>query len=503
MKLLIRIIILFLGSLPITSMAQNELLLHGFKDIPQSSLLNPAIQPACNGYFTPISFQYNIKHTGFTYNDVFKWREDDSLVITEDEMIKALDKFNYLNTGFNLQTMSFGFRANQNYFTFSYQPKVDVTFSYPKDLIILAIKNNSEFRRRGEAGDFSGFGVNLNAYHELALGFSRKINYQWTIGMRAKLLLGYANVYAKKTNIKYNVSNADTSNYAYNITADMEINTSAPFDIYKDTSEGNYYSYDEDYWDSKTEDMIKDGISTENIGFAIDLGATYNVNPKTQVGLSILDLGQIKWKRNAKQFYNAGAVYNFYGFDLSELMNDSTDIDEGLDELLDSLQEIFDVKDKNIGSYVTPLNPKIYLSGTYQLTKNAMVSALYRGEIFTWNERTELQSAFALSYYKSLGTAFTLGLNYSLFKKSYLNLGLGAMFSSGPLQMFILTDNAYASIGYNDIRGYRTSKNMNFRFGMNILIGKNALRNRDEKDMPRRVPSFFYTNRAINSNYKY
>src|SRR5690606_16082984 len=122
------------------------------------------------------------------------------------------------------------------------------------------------------------------------------------------------------------------------------------------------------------------------------------------------------------------------GIDVQELVND----DEETTDLLDSLENSFEFKEQASGAYKTALPMRSYISGTYQLPRNAQVSMVFFGEKFKKN----IQGGLGLVANKQFGKILDLSLSYSMRKNTYNNLGMGFALRLPPFQLYAVSDNA-------------------------------------------------------------
>ncbi len=459
------------------SYAQQDLTIYNMQSIPQSSYTNPAFKPIPEykfyiGFPALSSFYLGVGNTtGLKSKNNIIRRDDDSLSINFDNFVDKLKKRNFLSLQLQEEILSFGFRQKKNYFSFSLTEKFFAHFSYPKDLMLLLWKGNGQFV--GKTADFKGIGLNAMHYREYAVGMSHEINNRLTVGARGKLLFGKLNVNSKKTEISLYT---DENTYDLTANSNILINTSIPEAMFEDSLDfdaGNYI------------------MNTKNKGLAIDLGACYKLNNKFTFSASVIDLGYIKWKSDVKNYYNDNVSFTFEGFDIGDMLKyDTIDFDDVAEELLDSLADIFEIKDKS-SSYSTMLNTKIYLSGVYNLTSKDRIGALIRTEFFN----RAVHTALTLSYNRQFGKILNLSGSYSMRNRNYGNLGLGFALNLGSFQFYLISDNILGPLIYDkyswteehdeyDDNGNKTvsyeeqsimfpsySRYMNVHFGINFIFG--------------------------------
>ena len=225
--------------------------------IPQSNYNNPATIPSV-GFYLGIpalsAINIGIDNGNFSYNNVFTRRADDSLIVDVNKFIGSLNDNNKLSYNLSTQLFALGFKVDRSYFTFSVNSINSVNANYTKDFMTFLLEGNGPFI--GQNGNLGDFRLGLNSYIETALGFSREINKQLSIGVRFKYLIGIANVYTERSNVNLYT---DPINYDLAVTSDVLIKTSMPID-------------------SLNSSNVKWQDIKQNNGIAFDFGGEYKLN---------------------------------------------------------------------------------------------------------------------------------------------------------------------------------------------------------------------------------
>ncbi|MDX9696579.1 MAG: DUF5723 family protein, partial [Bacteroidales bacterium] len=315
--------------------AQDSQTLYYMNRVPQSTFMNPALQPSCNFFLgLPVvsSLQMGVGNNTYSLTDIVKKHPtNDSLILflhpdanySKDDFVAKLDNNNYFFENTQTDLLTFGFRANTWYFTFNLSEKIDVSFNYPKDLMILALYGNEKFFN--ETADFSALGVNGIFWREYGLGVSKQINENLTFGIRGKVLFGH--VAAVTDNKSMGIYSSRDSIYIHTNTY---INTSIPLEA-RTTPEGEFDGFDESGLDSI--DYIDYAMQHNNMGFGVDFGVYYKPVKKLGLSLSVVDLGYIKWDTDITNLALKGD-FTFKGADLGELStNDSASFDGQFQEI--------------------------------------------------------------------------------------------------------------------------------------------------------------------------
>jgi hypothetical protein len=426
--------------------AQQDFTLYNMGVIPQRTSLNPAFKPSTGKIIIGLpllSSEYlNVSNSGFKYSDVIKHRSDDSLYVDFDNMLSKLAQNNYLSVTYRPDIFSFGILLDKNYISFNVTEKIDVRFRYPKNFMEFIWKGNGALLDKEL--NFN-FGLNFSHYREYALGLARDINDKLSVGVKLKYLYGMENLYTKKSDITLTTASQD---YAITAKANIDINSSG---LDKDTT-GTGFSFS-DY-----------AFKRKNSGAGIDLGAVYKVTEKFTLSASVLDLGFIKWNNAPANYvsHDVNSNFTYKGFELNQLINSDSSGTKDIGKALgDSLSKIFKIDTLHHG-YTTKLSTQLYLNANYNITEKGTAGVILYGQVFD----KSVHPGIAISYRHKLFNWLSLSASYSAYNRSFSNIGVGAAFTGGPIQLYIVTDNALGMIFPQH------AKNIQLHFGVNLLFGK-------------------------------
>ncbi len=454
--------------------AQQNNTMYYMDRLPQSMQLNPAIQPRCNFYIQLYGIELNAGNA-LSFNDVFVYKTaTDSTYFRPGQSNMDWETFSgklKKRSDFLYETRvdlpSFGFRVNNNYFSFATTERIDVNTDLPYDLPLgiasmLINFNQASFGQLNREFNYENIRISASNYLEFALGYSREINERFTFGLRGKLLFGMANINTKSFNV-----NGTTGIEAYKINADIEINTSIP------TMTIGYDSKGKASIDSVKFSDIESGwngikpilLNRKNLGFALDFGIIVKPIDMLSFSASIIDLGFIRWKSNVNNFTGGGS-FDYYGYD------DKIEYE-------DTLKKVFTFE-TNHNSYITSLSGKLYTGANLQLAKWVGVGFLSRFQLINQNIRSQYSFSLNLSPGQALSTSFS----YSIIEGVADNLGFGLSLKGGPLNWYWIFDRI--PITYNTINSIPVpayAKSINFRMGLNLMFG--CTRNKKlKKDKP-------------------
>lgn len=442
-KIQFSLLLFFLLSRSVVVGQQNFTLYH-MTWVPQRMYANPALlpKPRINIGLPVISSIYlEGGNSGFKYSDLVHHRlEDDSLEFDFSNMLGKLKKNNYLTLGANIDLLSFGFMVKKkNYFSFNATEKAFVRFRYPKDFFEFIWNGN--YPSAGETLKFN-FGLDFTHYREYGLSYTRIFSDKINVGGRLKYLYGMENIWTQKTDVTLHTNPAD---FALSASSDIIINT-AGLDSASISDPAKKYSF-----------------GSGNKGFGIDLGATYKLSDQINLSASIVDLGYIRWKNGTQNYVskNPGASFTYKGQNLNDYISDTTTISEGTEYMLDSLEKSFEIEQTSYAySHALPMH--IYLSGDYKISDQQRVSALFYGYYFD----KRFHPGISIADISDFGKWFSFIMSYSIYNRSFTNLGAGFRLNLGFFQWYFVSDNVLGLVFPQQ------AKYVNVRTGINLTFGR-------------------------------
>lgn len=426
--------------------------------------LNPGLQPT-RGYFNvPIigSFNMSASSNVLGTSDIIDLMDSGSDLYSNDKLFDRLKADNRLNVNLNTDILSFGWYRGKGFWSVNVGLRADFGAALAKDMFSI-MRTMNGFALEDVAGTNQSYSLsnqtlNMKAYAEVGLGYSRRITEKLTVGGRVKVLLGLARA---EMNINQFDLNLDVPNLR-NYQDDASRGELSPSDWY-----GKGYSYAADgnvittlkgggmTFDNNgmidNFDLDAGDLGIAGSGFGIDLGASYKVWDNLTVSASILDLGFLKWKESettvatvsgeAHETIDASNYDRYIGGDF--LSFERFDFEEGSPEK---------VKTK------TRLYSTLLLAGEYGLLNNKLsVGAMYTArfaEPKTLNELTFLATFRPKNWLNA-------AISYSPIQASGKSIGLAVKL--GPL--FVGTD--YMFFGGN-------SKSVNGFLGISFPLGGKA-----------------------------
>lgn len=415
--------------------------------------MNPASQMN-NSYFVfPFFGNFGINVSSpISINKAIETRADGNYLNTST-VAKALDK-RAMNVGLNMDIISFGIKMkHQQMITFSTKLRVDGDVMLPGQAVSFLTANSLSAL---DSYDLR-LGSNMTVFGEAALGYSRTVWDNLTVGLRLKYLAGLA--YAGSNSTANLILRDDAT---YDISGDVDVRLMG-FAMYKENPNG-----------STPEDEMGVGV---NNGFAVDFGAEYEFDFGLKVGLSVTDLGFINWnKGKSTQLLSKdpGAMYHFIGVDdIGQYMEDGKDFQDGLNKLQDDMLETLNIDTiTNQLAFKKMLAPKLNIYGSYAIDQekrhNVSLNMITR-----FNPTAALKNDFAT----------TVGYTYCNKRDKFRALAaytistrLGSKFSAG-----IVTEGRngefYFLLDATPMFGVYNTRNVGVRLGGIFYLAKNRNNN--------------------------
>jgi hypothetical protein len=406
--------------------AQQEMMLHSLSNLWHSNTsVNPAFFPENKRIVIGLpAYSIDAAHSGdLTYNDIFR-KDCDRTVVDFDNAISKLDPENELRFDQRLETVSFGYRSKSG--KWGIQAGHAIAFSgtltYPKSLPELIWNGNAA--HIGETVQF-GPQADIADWHEWSVGVMRKVG-PLNLGARVKYLSGIS---ALRTDDDRHSMSLYTNPDIYQLTlkTDYAFYSSSIISAI-DTSDLGF---------DITLDAFSNKIRSKNQGVAFDLGATLELTKRLTLDASVVNLGGlIKWK-NDPHYFQSKAEYTYEGTSIPgvDIINGSDSI--SFDTKLDTLNDIFRFSKSATDAMETRTPMRIYVGGTFQLTKHWAVGLTVFHQKQDNNSNTAVGASVRWLPLKWL----SLGGMYSVNKRSAANLGFHVAVTPGPIQVYFVSDN--------------------------------------------------------------
>ncbi len=336
--------------------------------------------------------------------------------------------------------------------SFYYNEKVQSSLDFSLNESYFESKNNPELNFRSFNTDdinYSGLG-----YKEFAVGYSQDINKKISLGIRGKILFGAAltevedwgfGVYENNNGDGFELKHQGTGKISLPVTINLDMKKRVNY-MNSDNIFGTYLG------------------SFQNPGLGFDLGATIYLSAKSQLAVSVTDLGGI-WFRHNTMRINQDTSFVFSETESYEYINTETGV-----AYIDPYDMILKTKDTepylyrpviDTTSFVQPLIPKTSIHYQYNISEKLMVGITEQAAFF---KNSFLNIATISSLQKAGG--FSIFQNVNLYGKSTLTFGGGVQWEGQFLQLFAATDNLLAV-------GHPTrNESFSMSFGIYLLLNK-------------------------------
>ena len=468
--------------------AQQDFILYHMPSIPQITQVDPASFPDSKldiGLPIISSIYGSAFNTGFSMGDIFTKNANGIMMPDVDNAISKMKSENFFILNGSTDLIFLGFKKGDNFFSFNVTEKIDFTFNYPKDLIIMAMEGNGN-NLLGKRASFDGLGFDFTHWREYAVHWVHDVHHKFSYGARLKYLYGMENF---TTDVSYMGITTDQNTHALTFDMNFDFRTSGLPLVLIDGDSLLPAIGAIDMNDSAM--MYQSGLDGANInnylfnrnnqGLGLDFGFNYHVNDKFLLEFSVLDFGFINWNSYTANTELAAWDYTYDGIgNPISIFGDGTSVDFLNDVLEDSIEEsVLNNYQYSTPSYSTSLRTKIYASMEYIVDHNNFVSLSFYSSFV----RKRWRRGLGVAYNYHLGNFLSATASYSIYNRSYSNLGAGLTLNLGPVEIYMLTDNVLAFGVLNPQQNLSSSgdafnvetkkvRNGQFHFGINLTFGR-------------------------------
>ena len=285
------------------------------------SQFNPAFAPLRGYVNIPGLGGLDINVSGNLSIDTILYRRNGKLVTLLDSSVSTADALSGLKAdnllGLDTRVNLIGFgaftRNHKNFWSFDLNVRVNEDANLPYSLF--------EFIKLGKEGQIRNFGTSTDSYLEAAFSYSFPLmDDRLYIGIRGKFLAGLAR--ALVTYDRFDISLREDR---------WAVLTQGTLDL---TAAGAKVETDPDSETFEIGDLDFKPTKPAGYGFALDLGATYDILPNLQASLAVNDLGFIGWSKNKNVTGYSAKELSFTGVTVTEDGTESPDFDIDVLEFL-------------------------------------------------------------------------------------------------------------------------------------------------------------------------
>ena len=509
------IIVALVALMALSAQAQQVTTLYFLENAPMRHTLNPAFQPVSNGYvnFTPLGWMnIGVGNNSLTVSDVLFVDPTTGHTITplhpnadKDAFLRALHSMTYANADLTIGWLNMGFRIKEKGFlTIGINERIETGGTIPKPLFEFALGGGMTNLSQGSINSFnlSGLGAAGTAFTEIGVGYSHRINEQWTIGGKFKFLLGTADATVRSKTL-----GIDASTDEWRIKGDLAVEMSGPlnFDAMPDMDGRRLIDVIHDFENGSTggKPLSLDSIiDTHNIpgllkpngyGAAIDFGFVWKPIENLQVTGAINDLGFIYWANSKKYTASMDTTFNGVGLiDYNDPAYRDQDGNFNTNAVLDTLlQDVLGLANNIIlhpsgSGYAKMITARLNIGLDANFWDNRVGIGIVSATRL-YNARLYEEVTFGVSFRPVRW--FNIAATYSLMNNGkYSNIGAGLSFMPyDGINMTLAMDyipTSYAAININGTPKYLLpdkAKMVNLALGFSICWGTNPKRNKDKQ----------------------
>ncbi len=249
--------------------------------------------------------------------------------VSNEQFLGKMKYGNKAMVNADLPVFAIGFRTGRAYHTLDLSVRADVGMNLTKDLFAFMKVGSSEGQT---SWNISDLGARVEGRMELAYGYSRTIGENLSIGARVKMLAGLA-----RADVSMDKLNLKLAGDEWAATAKGNASISGPVMI--GMNEDGLI--DLDSFELYPIDELIDYVKKPSLGFALDLGASYELFDFLTLSASVLDLGVISWK-NVTYASTPQASWNFKGFE--DLNLSDSDLEGEFNAIADEFSQMVNIK---------------------------------------------------------------------------------------------------------------------------------------------------------------
>ena len=490
----------------LSASAQQVTTLYFLENAPMRHTINPAFQPVSKGFinFTPLGWMsLGLGNNSFTIQDVLFVDPVTGRTITplhpnadRQSFLRQIRTMTLINGEINIGLLNMGFRIKENgYLTIGINERIIGGGTVPRSLFDFVLDGGMHNLTGGiNTIDLGGIGVGASMYTEISGGYSYKLNDEWTIGGKLKVLFGnaYLGLNSRQLAIDANTDQwAIRGNLGLDIAGPLNLayvsqfmngkNMGQVIDGIKDGSFDTKQIIDT----SNPKALIKNALTPSGYGAAIDFGFTWKPIENLQISAALTDLGFIYWNRSNRFTCKVDTVFEGAGY------IDYSDPAYRDDQGNFSTTILMDTVKSRLMGLLDGISLQNGGAGVARMTSARLNVGL---DANFWDNRVGVGIVSATRLYNSrlyeeitIGAAFrpvnwfNIAVSYSLMNNGkYSNIGAGLSFMPyDGINMTVALDYIPTSYAGVDIRGQKKyvipdkAKMLNLALGFSICWGSN------------------------------
>lgn len=424
--------------------AQSDMMLYNFNAIPQVHHTNPAYPQQTKWYIglpAMSGFSTHYHNSGFALVDIFEAGTDINQNLAD--LSSSLDGSSQLNLNNRVELLGIGFKAGKGFVTLGATQTIDFKMDLPYQLFQIMFSGNGSITNL----DLNTFDLETINRTDFYLGYQHKfLNERLTLGVKGKYVFAQQHAYIERMNL----SLKNDGNYNIQAVSDILVRTSGP---------SAFESFDEQ--------EILDIALPNNTGLVFDFGLHYKINDHFDFSASYLDFGSITYTSFNRDYVSEGE-FTFEGIEIDLSKDDFSNVG---DATLDSLEKAFNFREEDGNTYTRDLMNRAFVSFNYNINEKHSFGALFHTRI--WNG--EMFNDYGINYVGRWGRFFQFTAGYSMINGTMHNIGAGFDMKMGPLQLYLMTDNAMAA-------DYASVQTTNLRVGLNLCFYGKRDKNKEKQE---------------------
>lgn len=418
--------------------------------------LNPALSPE-RGYISiPVvgGLYASLESNFLTAQNFFYPNGEGNGVVTymhksvsAEEFLAKLPDINSLELGINDNILAIGNYFKGGFWSLNLKLRSETNIDIPKEFFSLT-KTLSQ-----GTYNISGMGIHSNNFLEASLGYTFPVQEQFTLGVRAKVLVGLARVSANID--KLNVTIGQES-YRAEMAGTLESNI-VGYNFNEFTGAVSMEQYINHLSDFSNFDPSK----ISSIGFAVDAGIEWTFrDEQIRLSAAVNDLGYNAWDTNSAFCATIDNInFAFNGYDI-----------QNNEVLIEKPETIQLVANAEKASTQTKLHTSIVAGLEYNFLNDKMsVGALWNMKMYDQRKWNSIGGALTLRP----TPWFTASASYS-YVNSLGVLGVAANIHSSLCNLFVGMDyigTKYGTAGGGAIPVPLNQNSLNLSFGLSIPLG--------------------------------
>jgi hypothetical protein len=442
-----------------TIFSQNKQVMYDFGELPQSLLLNPALEnthklhvgiPILSGFSTQIG------SSGVVLTDLFAV-DNQNINDKISQVLHTLTSDDFMMINTQVELLNIGYRLNEKtYLSAGFYQEFDAIGYFPKDVLVLFTEGNDAFLNRSFS--VSQIGYKFDVLGVLHAGITKKIDEKLTLGGRFKIYSAALNLESTNNRGIFTTVQGTNNIYTHYISnVKMEQRSSGLFDTNDEMIED-------------PNEYIQRTFLSGNLGIGFDLGITYHIHKQLQFSASLIDIGFINHKTNVKNYKEEGS-FVYEGFEYEFDQNSNRDFWREIKDRFN--EELPTVENEN--SYISWRPTKINMALRYSFGEKRseicydnsyqdFYTDAVGAQLFSVFRPLSTNVALTAFYQKSFSKKLHAKVTYTMDDFSYSNIGAGMSFQFGKVNFYGMFDNILS------YRNLSSANSVSLQLGINFIM---------------------------------